>query len=41
MPANVGRDIPADRVVVGPAGFEKVVVNGVELTVESSLAALT
>ena len=40
MPANVGRDIPADRVVVGPADFEKIVVNGVELTAESSLAAL-
>ena len=35
-----GREIPADRVVVNAADFEKVIVNGVELTAESSLAAL-
>ena len=40
VPANVGRDIPADRVVVGPADFEKIVVNGVELTAESALALM-
>ena len=40
MPSADGREIPADRVVVNAADFEKVIVNGVELTVESSLAAL-
>ena len=40
MPSADGREIPADRVVVNAADFEKVIVNGVELTAESSLAAL-
>ena len=40
MPSADDREIPADRVVVNAADFEKVIVNGVELTVESSLAAL-
>ena len=40
MPSADGREIPADRVVVNAADFEKVIVNGVELAAESSLAAL-
>ena len=40
VPLDAGREIPAARVVVNAADFGKVVVNGVELTAESSLAAL-
>lgn len=40
MPSADGREIPADRVVLNAADFEKVILNGVELTPESSLAAL-
>lgn len=40
VPLDGGREIPADRVVVNAADFEKVVVHGVELAAESSLAAL-
>ena len=39
-PLGEGREIPADRIVVDPAEYEKVVVNGVELSSASSLAAL-
>ena len=39
-PPVQGREIPADRVVVDAADFEKVIVNGVELSCTSSLAAL-
>eukprot|EP00435_Cladocopium_sp_Y103_P048200 s1774_g14.t1 len=39
-PTGEGREIPADRVVVDAADFEKVIVNGVELTCSSVLAAL-
>ena len=31
-PLGEGREIPADRIVVDPAEYEKVVVNGVELS---------
>ena len=39
-PLGEGREIPADCIVLDPAEYEKVVVNGVELSSTSSLAAL-
>ena len=40
VPVSEGRQILADGVVMGCGRFEKIVVNSVEFTVSSSLAAL-